>query len=430
LGAGWSAELVQQVAGSPPQFCEYTGADNAQAETIEEIVTNWEHRHAGTRSERYARGVVALAKARQALASIARGKLTAGLAMVSPDGRLRDMHRYYGAHTGRWSGRGIQLHNMPRPDKRFEAWHDGEICHLADVVLAGKHHADQDEIDLLLRACLVAKPGHTFAVCDFSGVEARALAWVAGDGHALSVFADPKRDPYKEMAAVIFGVPASEIGKDERRQVGKIAELACGYGMGGPKFGATAAKAGSNLDAMGIDPAEVVRAWRELHDPIVRFWRELECAFAEAVKGSSASAGTGASFELVPSDDGEDVALFLPSGRPIVYSETRIGRNDFGRPALAFRGTKNVPEHTYGGKLTENAIQALCRDLMADSLVKSEAEGLSPVLHVHDEIVCEVPANAGAEAYDVLRAIMLDVPAWAEGFPMGAAGHVGKRYRK
>jgi DNA polymerase len=99
------------------------------------------------------------------------------------------------------------------------------------------------------------------------------------------------------------------------------------------------------------------------------------------------------------------------------------------RPSIAFHGRFGV-EHTYGGKLTENAIQALCRDLMADALVRAEDAGLCPVLHVHDEIVCEVPRNAGREGYELLKAIMLDVPEWAEGFPIGAAGHVGRRYRK
>jgi len=411
---GMTPDQVEEIARSPLQFTAFTGAPNAQKETVEDLAEN----EVGE--------VRAMARARQALASIARGKLEAGLARVSPDGRLRDSMRYYGAHTGRWSHRGLQPGNMPRPAGRFDGWGDAEICRLADRVIAGKHWADAEEIDLLLRACFTASPGNELVVCDFSGVEARALAWCANDTAALEVFASGV-SPYKVMGATIFGCSPDEISKgEERYSIGKIAELACGYGMGPPKFEWTANKAGSDLGAIGVDAAEVVYAWRDLHAPIVRFWRALEYTFRDAVRGE---AGSLDCFKLVPSNDGRDVAIFLPSGRPIVYSNTRLGSDEQGRPRLAFTGTKG-PEHTYGGKLTENAIQALCRDLMADALVRAEDAGLCPVLHVHDEIVCDVPASAAAEAYEYLHAIMTDLPAWAEGFPIGAAGHTGMRYRK
>ncbi len=414
---GMPPERVREIARSTEQFTDFTGLPNAQAETVEACLLE----RPGLRNRR----AQIVCRARQALASIARGKLEAGLARVSPDGRLRDSHRYYGAHTGRWSGRGMQLQNMPRPDGRFESWGDAEICALADQVLAGRHWATAAEIDLLLRACLVAGAGYTLAVCDFSGVEARGLAWVAGDQEALDVFAGTK-DAYKLMAAVIFGVPYESIGKDERRQVGKVAELACGYGMGHVKFEDTALKAGVRLTDVGVEPRAVVNAWRQRHAPVVRFWKQLERAFCAAVQGGEA---TAANLRLMPSYDGADVALFLPSGRPIVYNDTRIGSDGYGRPQASFHGTK-AREHTYGGKLTENAIQALCRDLMADALVRAEQCGLRPVLHVHDEIVCEVPAGAGAEGLAVLHEIMTTLPEWAQGFPIGAAGHHGKRYRK
>jgi DNA polymerase len=410
---GMSAEECHAIASSPQQFAEFAGAENAQAETVASI----------TAANGWPAEAVTIAEVRQAIASIARGKLTAGLERVSPDGRLRDSLRYYGAHTGRWSHKGMQLGNMPRPAKRFEDWKDAEVCTLADRVLAGKHHANQEEIELLLRACLVARPGYTLAVCDFSGVEGRGTAWCADDAKALDVFASG-RDPYKVMAAQIFGRPYSEIGKDERRQVGKVAELACGYGMGAAKFGANN---GPALDAAGVDASAVILAWRTLHAPTVRFWYALEAAFASAVAGTPATVDR---FDFVPAEDGNAVAIFLPSGRPIVYNETRCTRDYKGRRQLSYLGTKSGREYTYGGKITENVIQAMCRDLMADALVRCEAAGLEPVLHVHDEIVCEVPRSAELEGYECLEAIMLDVPAWAEGFPIGAAGHTGIRYRK
>lgn len=416
-GRNWTPEAVRSLVGSPTQFTTATGAENAQKETIDALIAQ---------GPAFAADAYWLARARRALASIARGKLEAGLARVSPDGRLRDSHRYMGAHTGRWSGKGMQLQNMPRPAKRFEEWGDAEICRLADAVLAGKHWADQDEIDLLLRATLVARPGHTFATVDFSGVEARALAWVAGDTAAIDVLTSG-RDAYKVAAGAIFGVPYEAVEKHQR-QAGKVAELACGYGGGVGALETMAHGMGIDFAAAGAEPQEIVNAWRELHHPTVDFWRELENAFASAVRGYEASASV---FTCTPAEDGSGVAVWLPSGRPIVYNETRFARQPGrDRPGLAFLGTKNFVEYTYGGKLTENVIQALCRDLMAEALVKAEDAGLDPVLHVHDEIVCEVPTSAAAEGLEYLTACMLDLPEWAAGFPIGAAGHVGKRYRK
>lgn len=413
-------ERVKAMANSPQQFTEYTGAIDSTKETIDEILAN-------AHTARYGTGTVALAKARRAMASIARGKLEAGLARVSADGRLRDMLRYWGAHTGRWGGKGFQPQNLPRPAKRFEDWEDEQICRLADAVRSGRHIADPEEIDLLVRATLVAKPGHVFVMSDFSGVESRGLAWCAGDWDAIDVVMSG-RCPYRTAAATIFGVTYDDIPKtDNRRQAGKISELACGYQGGVGALENMARGMGVDFAAVGVDPQDVVNGWRALHKPIVRFWRELEQAFMHTVRtGEDTEVGC---FQIVH-DGAENVAIFLPSGRPIVYNQARITRGQNGRPALAFLGTKSGVEYTYGGKLTENVIQALCRDLMADALVKAEDAGLDPVLHVHDEIAAEVPASAEKEGAEYLHEIMTDLPEWASGFPIGAAGGAGKRYRK
>lgn len=412
----WTPEHVRAVVQSPAQFTALAGVENAQAETIDGILD-------GTiEASAYA---VPLARARRALASIARGKLEAGLSRVSADGRLRDSHRYYGAHTGRWSGRGMQLQNMPRPAKAFEEWSSEQIEALADEVLEDRR-ASQDEIDLLLRACLVAKPGHVLLVRDFAGVEARGLAWVAGDHEAVRIFREGKLDVYKRMASVIFSKPYDSIAKGVERTVGKIAELACGYGMGSTKFELTAAKAGVNLREAGVDPDDVVKAWRKLHRPIVEFWYAVEAAMLEAAEGEEASASC---FTFVPSDDGRDVAAFLPSGRPIVYNDVRVVRDEKNRKRLAYQGARGT-EHTYGGKIAENLVQAMCRDLMAEALVNCEHAGLCPVMHVHDEIVCEVREARADLAEAAMAEIFTALPAWADGFPIGAAGHRGRRYRK
>lgn len=411
VGATLSPERVRAIAGSPEQFAEYTGLPNAQAETIAEAL----------RSGLLNADAEAMCEARGALASIARGKLEAGLARVSADGRLRDSHRYIGGHTWRWSGSGMQLQNMPRPSKRFEEWKDAEICKRVEHVLRGGH-VDQAEIDLLLRACIHAKPGHTFVVEDFSGVEARGLAWAAGDRKAIDVFKSG-RDVYKVIAAVIFGCRYEDIGKDERRQVGKVTELACGYGMGWKKFYANNRK---ELDAASVDPVDVVEAYRKLHAPVVQFWYACERALKDAIQGQRKRVGP---FEFVCSSDGKDVAVLMPNGRPLVYNEARIGRGENGKPRLSYLG-RMWREDLYGGKIVENLIQSCCRELLAGALVDADAAGLDPVLHVHDEAVCEVPISAEAEAREWLHEIMTTVPDWAEGFPLGADGHSGTRYRK
>ena len=401
---GWTVERTANAARSPKQFCGATGLPNAQAATLE----NCEH---------------PLARARGALASIARGKLAAGLALVGPDGRLRDTHRYYGAHTGRWSGRGMQLQNMPRPAKALEDLSVEDICRGADACKAG-HLATQSEIDVLLRACLTASPGNTFAVCDFTGVEARALAWVAGDRRALEAFAayDNKTgaNPYSIMGAHVFGVSVDQAKKGTYEyNIGKILELACGYGQGAARFVETTWKMGRVRLDLAL-AKEAVRAWRQLHAPIVGTWAAVEKGFRDACYGVPSKVGP---FEFTPF--GQGLAVILPSGRPIIYNQPRICADG----SLEFLGTHGQ-EYTYGGKLVENLIQAMCRCLMADSLVRAEAAGLAPVMHVHDEIVCDVSAAAGREAYEYLRNLMITLPDWARGFPIGAAGWFGPRYHK
>jgi DNA polymerase len=405
---GVSRAELRDAASSPQQFTAMTGAENAQAATIGLMIA--------TRAEGWQ-----LAVARQALASIARGKLEAGLAHVSPDGRLRDNLRYYGGHTGRWSGKGMQLHNMPRPAKCFEDWSGDDIDRLACEVTAGRHHATQDEIELLVRATITADDGDVLVVEDFAGVEARCLALRAGDAKALAVFREGTRDPYKVAASIIFGVPYADVTKTQRT-VGKTAELACGYGQGGRKFAETSAKMGADLDAAGVDSYAVVKAWRQLHAPICRFWRDVENAMVRACNGEPVLL---AGYEFVPDDSGEGVAVFLPSGRPIVYRGMRVGADG----SLVY-DTAMGPEHTYGGKLVENIVQAECRCMLAAAMVRVDAAGLPIVLTVHDEIVCTVPAAVAKEASGFLHNEMLTIPEWAEGFPICAAGFTGKRYRK
>lgn len=397
---GWTPAATRAAAKSPEQFCAATGAFDAQRETVERL----DH---------------PLARARLALATITAGKLRAGLNVVSPDGRIRDSHRYYGAHTGRWSNTGMQLHNLTKPDKMFEDWSGDDIDALASRVIGG-HLASPADLVLLLRATLTAEPGMVLVAQDLAGIEARALAWMAGDDRALDVFRQGG-DPYRLMAADLFRVDASAVTKDQRG-VGKIVELACGYQMGPDRFDATAAAGGVDLAAVGIDPAVAVKAWRKRHAPTVRFWYQLGDAFVAAIAGH---ASTVSCLDFAPAANGRDVAIFLPSGRPIVYPEARVGE----RGDASYLSTK-ARTHIYGGMIAENVTQALCRDIFAAASVRAERAGLRPELGVHDELACEVPASAARDATGALVDIMQTSPAWAKDLPIKVTGFTGTRYRK
>jgi DNA polymerase len=270
-------------------------------------------------------------------------------------------------------------------------------------------------------------------VLDYSGIEARGTAWAAGDTAALDVFraldAGTGPDPYRVMAANhLFNIRLDQVSKSQR-SLGKIAELMLQYGAGAVMFADTAADAGIDLDALGISAEDVVKAYRtDAHPLFVRMWRDCEKAFVSACEGRPARAGR---WRYEP--HGEDIWCVLPSGRPVVYcnaharpTSTPGGGKGFD---LTYQGAR-FREHLYGGKMVENAVQAFCRDLLADALVRFERDGLTPVLHIHDEGVCEFPAALAAEGLAEMRRIMSDAPEWADGLPIRLDGFTSERYRK
>ena len=397
-----SADDLIAAANSPAQFCEITGSENAQAATVAEL----DH---------------PLARLRERLASIASGKLTTALASLSPDGRLRDLLRYYAAHTGRWGGARFQPQNLPRPDKRFEGWKDEQICALAIHALNGGE-LKQDEIDVLVPASLYAEPGNVLIFGDLSAVEGRGLAWASDDFAAQEVYASG-RDPYKVAAMAIFGVPYDKVEKWQR-QIGKVAELALGYGGGKNAFARMAKAYGIDVSTLDVDA--IVAAWRAGRAPTVAWWRALQAAFVSAFVDKR-PCKAGRFVEFVPSNDGA-VAMVLPSGRPIVYWGVQIEPGAYG-PSISYDGGQ-FREHLYGGKLAENAVQAFCRDLLAEAIVLLEKDGVPVVLHVHDEAVGSVPRDRAEWARERVHARLTTPPAWAPGLLLDASVDVGERYRK
>ena len=357
------------------------------------------------------------------------------LAHADPvDGRIRDWGRIYGGAPGRWSSPGPQLHNLRRNDAEFPA-------SLVDALLAGDHTElarwgnPLAVAAQLSRAALCAKPGHIFMCADFGAVESRVDAWLAGETWKLDVYrnydatGDRSREPYRVVAAQMLRKNSIDLVTAER-QLGKNADLACGFGG---SVGAWRRIAGDD----GRSDAEVlaiIRQWRDAHPAIRAFWHDLAQAARVAIRipGRPILVAPAPLPPIIAAFDGYALTLTLPSGRTIVYPGAHLTPNtkfEDGDPDIEFfdnvRGQWK-PTRAWFGTLVENVVQGSARDLLAAALLRFEARSLPVVFHCHDEVVIEVPEGSISDA-DVL-AILLEPPAWATGLPLGGKVHSGPIY--
>lgn len=352
-------------------------------------------------------------------------KFKAAMDYTSDDARARDQFLYYGAGTGRWSGRSIQLQNLFR--KASEAII--EAIQLGDIELLGAlAHDPMSGFQMGVRGMVCAPDGSKLVFSDLSAIEARVLLWAAGSRRGVQLFRDSdsdpsKPDPYRVMAGKIYSVDATQIPKKgERRQVGKVAILGLGYGMGASKFQLAAwTMGGVRLDMAMCE--KVVSIYRRTHPEVVLFWRHLQEAFGAAAAGAKkVDLGRGIVFSNVRGA----VAMMLPSGRQLFYHEPKALK----RGNIEFTDSRGVRIHTWGGLLAENAVQAISRDVIADQLVECERRELNPVLHVHDEIALEQPEHRAQWAANQLTEIMQTPPSWAPGLPLAAETRVRQRLTK
>lgn len=371
-----------------------------------------------------------LIELKELLAKTSVKKYVAMLNACCRDGRVHGMLQFYGAsRTGRWAGRLVQLHNLPQN-------HLDDIERVREIVRIG----DYDWFDLvfdnpsnvlsqLIRTAFIAGSGKRYIVADFSAIEARVIAWIADEKWRMKVFADGG-DIYCESASQMFHVPVVKHGVNgELRQKGKVAELACGYGGG-----VNALKA-FGADKLGMSEQEMestIKRWRDSSPHVVALWSEVEKAAKRAIraKGMLVKFKHGIAFQY------EKGLLFitLPSGRRIAYVKPRIEHEEeYGRETLTYEGNIQGTggwgrNYTWGGKLVENIVQATARDCLGLAMLRLEKAGYRIVMHVHDEVILEMPNDTGTldEACEIMGR---SIP-WAEGLLLRADGYETTFYKK
>lgn len=376
---------------------------------------------------------------RKEVGKTSNAKYTAILASAGRGDRIRGLFRYYGANrTGRWAGRLVQLQNLPQN-------HIEDLDGARD--LAKMHDLDMMEViydkpthilSQLIRTTFIAPEGYTFSVADFSAIEARVIAWAAGEEWRLDLFKDPKADIYCASASKMFGVPVHK--GDELRQRGKVAELALGYGGGVNALTTMDIK----KELTEEEKPEILSKWREANKKVVSLWKSLENAAKKCIGTRSEQVFQIDSLaSVIFRYESGAMTIELPSGRKLFYPSARLGsrtiqgvNGDFDVQDISYFGQdqttgKWVKLHTYGGKLTENIIQAISRDLLANAIFKVFDLGYNIVLHVHDEIAAEIPKD-GKEEIVLQQMIdaMCTAPEWAANVPLRAAGYITDYYKK
>mgnify|MGYP001365159093 FL=1 len=342
---------------------------------------------------------------------------------VCADGRARGMFQFYGANrTGRWAGRLIQMQNLPQNhliDLEEARWlvHDGDFAALELL-----YDNIPDVLSQLIRTAFVPKDGYKLIVADFSAIEARVIAWLAGERWRNDVFATHGKI-YEASASQMFHVPIEEVTKGSPlRQKGKIAELALGYG------GSVGALKAMGALEMGLSEEELrplVSAWRSANPNIVRFWWDVDRAAMKAVRDRTMTETHGIHFGY------QSGMLFitLPSGRRLSYVKPRIGTNQFGSDCVTYEGVGGTKKweriESYGPKFVENIVQAISRDIL--SYAMQTLRHCSIVMHIHDEVVIEAGPEMSAE---ILCQQMSRTPPWAEGLLLIADGFDCSFYKK
>lgn len=372
---------------------------------------------------------------RQTLSKTSVKKYQTMLDIAGEDDRARGIMQFYGGHTGRWAGRSLQPQNLARntmPDDELDVAR--EFVKMGDFESLEMIFGEPAPIfSQLVRTAFIPSPGNRFIVSDFSAIEARVIAWIAGEEWRLEVFRNDG-DIYCESASHIYHVPVVKHGiNGELRQRGKVAELALGYG------GAVGAM--KQMDTSGSVPEDemqgIVTQWRAESPKIVRMWRDCQDAAVSVIRGNQPKrvlrSLQGTEFYVKLVDGTPALFIRLPSGRPIAYWDPKVMDTEMG-PRITYMTQNQTTRkwercETYGGKLTENIVQSVARDCLAEKMKLLESMGYPIVFHVHDEMILDVPRE-DTRAAEIVDKIMAEPIDWAPGLPLKGGTYECDFYRK
>lgn len=407
------------------EWLEKNGAetDNLRKATVSDLL-----------AEQPAENVKRMLEIRQQLGKTSVKKYEAIRNAKGADGRVRGLTQYYGANrTGRWAGRLVQMQNLPRN-------YLGTLDEARKIVKKKNYEGLRliygnvpDTLSQLIRTAFIPSDGNKFVVADFSAIEARVIAWLAGEQWVNEVFATHGKI-YEATASQMFHVPVEKIKKGNPeyslRQKGKVATLALGY-QGGTS--ALIAMGALNMGLTEEELPDIVLRWRNANRRIVDLWYSIEQAALKVMQTAEPQAINGLIFAL----EGDMLygqcflTVRLPSGRKLFYPKPFLQENQFGKMALHYYSTgsnkKWGVESTYGGKMTENIVQAIARDCLAETLKRIEDKGLHVVFHVHDEVIIDAPEETTVEE---ICGLMADPIPWAPGLILKGAGFEGQYYMK
>ena len=376
---------------------------------------------------------------RQELGKTSTKKYDAIKLCVCPDGRVRGLLQFYGANrTARWAGRLVQVQNLPRTyTAPIELARELVTDRKTDAIRC-IYGSVSDTLSQLIRTAFVASPGNVLIDADFSAIEARVISWLAGEKWRLDVFRTHGRI-YEASASQMFGVPIERITKGNPeyalRAKGKVAELALGYqGGSGALINMGALDMGLTEDEL----PDIVTRWRAANSHIQSLWYEMDSAAVQVIQygGTVTVHGLQLSREYDYNQGVNCFTIQLPSGRKLFYINPQIGQNRWGNPSITYMGMDQTSKkwkriETYGGKLTENCVQAIARDCLAEAIEHLEAAGFPIVFHVHDEVVIDIaPFAEDKEMLGQVRKIMTQPIPWAPDLPLGADGWVGSFFTK
>ncbi|OEH53016.1 XRE family transcriptional regulator [Oceanobacillus sp. E9] len=355
---------------------------------------------------------------------------------VCADGRVRGLLQFYGANrTGRWAGRLVQVQNLPRNYLDTLGFARKLVQERQVEKIKMIYGNVPDTLSQLIRTAFIPEASYVLLISDFSAIEARVIAWLSGEQWRLDVFQTHGKI-YEASASQMFGVPIELIQKGnqeyELRQKGKVAELALGY------QGAAGALISMGALDMGLTEEElpdVVKRWRSSNKRIVDLWYSLENAALAVLRTGQPQGVKGLLLQRESDiENGLDfLTITLPSGRKLYYAKPFLQENDFGKDAVHYWGMDQTTKkwtklNTYGGKLVENVVQAIARDCLAETLVRIDQAGYQTVMHVHDEVVLEVPKEQAdlERVYEIMGAPI----SWAPGLPLEADGFISEYYKK